>query len=212
MRSTGPNAAVGIDGFTYNFQYGILYSGNSSAGRMTPTKVAWAGFIFGNSGSNGTDPASMTKPYRKVVGIPPSATGATSTDGTKLQATTPYLDHIIDLFAGPYTVCALRDVNSSPSDTTYPQEVFCWGLGGYGQLGDGTGNSSFQGTISTSSVSSITAVATSNDTNITTSTSGTTTTYTQTLTVTNTATLNPPVVTAIPGSYIGQPTFVLPKK
>lgn len=180
----------------------------STTGRFTPTRVAWAAFLADPSGG-----ATMTAPYRKILATPISVS-ENSTAGGKLNVSTPYLDHVTGLFAGVYGVCAVRDVGSSS-----PLEVFCWGNNAFGTLGDGTTNSTTEGTLSPSTLFSGTtntaigsSTATATATSVSTSGVITTTTFSVTATTTWSETLNAPTLTLTPGSFIGQPVFILNKQ
>lgn len=118
----------------------------NAIGIYSPTRVPWV--AFDSTFSKNSYPtlseylkpilASSSTPYLRFLAIPPAApTAGMSTTLTKLSPTTPYLDYIIDLFPGLYSICALRDIGPS-----FPLEVFCWGNNNFGLLANGSGLSS----------------------------------------------------------------------
>ena len=175
-------------------------------GRFTPAKVAWGAFLVAID-IVPTVSTAITAPYRKIVATPFSPlTNKSSTSDSKLSATTPYLDHVIDIFPGVYSVCALRDMGSEST----PYEVFCWGWNGFGALGDGTTASSQRGQATAATATFTTGPISTNPTTQTTTTTSIAT-YTVTATSTIFVTLPAPTLTATSGSFIGQPTFILSK-
>ena len=193
-----------------------LYSGPwNEEGRFSPTRVAWSAGVYITNLNQAPyySFATIGNPYTKVVGTPLAAVGG-STVGAKLNATIPYIDHVVDIFPGIYSICALRDVDWNPSTNTSsgsnPYEIFCWGSNQYGILGDGTNNSTIPNSMPPIYT---TAVASTTSTNTATNsvTNGTTTTFTATAITTTTYTISPPTITATAGSYIGAPVFSLPK-